>query len=106
MLLIPRKPMSANGALLLGLAAALGAAPLPARAGLPPHVRSARSGAWSAPGTWEGGKLPPAGSRVQVRRGHTVTYDMKSDRVVRSIHVAGTLRFSHDRDTRLDVGLI
>src|SRR6266851_827171 len=56
--------------------------------------------------TWEGGKLPAAGSRVQVREGHTVTYDMKSNRVIRSIHVAGTLRFPHDRDTRLDVGLI
>jgi hypothetical protein len=31
---------------------------------------------------------------------------VKSDRIIRSIHVAGTLRFPHDRDTRLDVGLI
>jgi hypothetical protein len=43
---------------------------------------------------------------VQVRQGHTVTYDLKSDRVIRSLHVAGTLRFAQDRDTRLDVGLI
>src|SRR6476619_3272015 len=69
-------------------------------------IRSARSGGWSAPGTWEGSKVPAAGSRVQVRSGHTVTYDLKSDQVIRSIHVAGTLRFPHDRDTRLDVGLI
>ena len=31
---------------------------------------------------------------------------MSSDRAIRSIHVAGTLRFDPDRDTRLDVGLI
>ena len=31
---------------------------------------------------------------------------MASDQPVRSIHVAGTLRFDPDRDTRLDVGLI
>src|SRR5206468_700776 len=32
--------------------------------------------------------------------------DLKSDRVLRSVHVAGALRFAADRDTRLDVGLI
>jgi hypothetical protein len=72
----------------------------------PTLIKSAGSGAWSAPATWEGGKVPPAGARVQVRTGHTVIYDLNSDQVIRSIHVAGTLRFPHDRDTRLDVGLI
>jgi uncharacterized protein (TIGR03067 family) len=72
----------------------------------PALIRSARSGPWSAPDTWEGGKLPGAGARVQVRAGHTVTYDLSSDQVMRSIHVAGTLTFARDRDTRLDVGLI
>jgi len=74
--------------------------------GGPELIRSAHSGPWSAPATWEGGKLPAAGSRVQIRQGHTVIYDMESDRLIRSIHVAGTLRFSHDKSTRLDVGLI
>jgi G8 domain len=72
----------------------------------PRLIRSAQSGPWSAPATWEGGRLPAAGSRVQIRQGHTVAYDMKSDRVIRSIHVAGVLRFPHNTDTRLDVGLI
>ena len=49
---------------------------------------------------------PAAGARVQVRTGHTVRYDVTSDAVIRSIHVAGTLTFAPDRDTRLDVGLI
>ena len=35
-----------------------------------------------------------------------VTFDFKTDGAIRSIHVAGTLRFDPDRDTRLDVGLI
>jgi hypothetical protein len=77
--------------------------PGPAAPGL---IRSARSGPWSAPDTWEGGKVPATGARVQVRAGHTVTYDLSSDRVIRSVHVAGTLTFARDRDTRLDVGLI
>jgi hypothetical protein len=69
-------------------------------------IRSARSGRWSAATTWEGGKVPTAGARVQIRSGHRVEYDVKSDQVIRSIHVAGTLTFARDRDTRLDVGLI
>lgn len=69
-------------------------------------IRSAQSGQWSEPSTWEGGKVPGAGARVQVRTGHNVTYDVASDQTIRSIHVAGTLRFDPRRDTRLDVGLI
>jgi hypothetical protein len=76
-----------------------------AKAG-PPLIRSAGSGPWSAAATWEGGRVPGGGARVQVRTGHTVTYDVKSDQVIRSIHVAGILRFARDKDTRLDVGLI
>src|SRR5215468_7437196 len=73
---------------------------------LPDLVRSAHSGPWSAADAWEGGKVPGRGSRVQVRAGHTITYDLVSDQVIRSIHVAGTLTFARDRDTRLNVGLI
>jgi hypothetical protein len=69
-------------------------------------IRSAGSGPWSRPETWEGGRVPGAGDRAQVRTGHTIVYDLASDQAVRSIHVAGTLRFDLDRDTRLTVGLI
>jgi RNA polymerase sigma factor (sigma-70 family) len=69
-------------------------------------IRSAGSGPWSAPATWEGGKVPGTGATVQVRTGHTVLYDVKSDQLIRAVHVAGTLTFAADRDTRLDVGLI
>src|SRR5688572_4331831 len=69
-------------------------------------VRSAASGPWSAPATWVDGQVPGAGTRVLVQAGHRVTYDVNSDAVLRSVHVAGTLAFAPDRDTRLDVGLL
>jgi hypothetical protein len=69
-------------------------------------IRSARSGPWSAAKTWEGGKVPGAAARVQVRQEHTVVYDVRSQQPIRSVHVAGTLTFARDRDTRLDIGLI
>ena len=77
-----------------------------ATAAEPPVVRTAKSGRWSDPATWEGGRTPPAGAKVLVRTGHAIVYDVHSDRLVRSLHVSGTLSFARDRDTRLDVGLI
>lgn len=71
-----------------------------------PVFRSTQSGPWSAGGTWEGGKAPDAGAAVLVRVGHTVTYDIVAKEAVRSVHIAGTLTFATDRDTRLDAGLI
>jgi G8 domain len=88
------------------LTPAVGDTPKPISANAVPLVRSAQSGVWSEAKTWEGGKVPESGARVQIREGHTVTYDLNSDRVIRSIHVAGTLCFARDRNTRLDVGLI
>lgn len=72
----------------------------------PPLIRSAGSGRWSEPATWQDGMIPRAGARVQVQTGHVVIFDVKTDGAIRSIHVAGTLRFDPERDTRLDVGLI
>ena len=72
----------------------------------PPVLKSAKSGPWSAPATWEGNAVPGAGARVLIRTGHTINYDVKSDAVVRGINVAGTLAFATDKDTVLNVGLI
>ena len=69
-------------------------------------ICSERDGAWSAGATWNGGSVPRAGARVLIRAGHTVTYDISSEQAIRVIHVAGTLTFATDRNTRLDVGLI
>jgi hypothetical protein len=77
-----------------------------AAADLPAVIRSAKSGAWSSPETWEGGKVPAAGARVHVLAAHTVTYDVQSDDVIRAINVSGTLTFARDKDTLLNVGLI
>lgn len=84
----------------------VGAGSVAAAPELPPLVRTQQSGAWSEAATWEGGKVPTAGVRVQIRTGHVVVYDRNSDQLVRSIHVAGTLKFATDQNTRLDVGLI
>jgi hypothetical protein len=72
----------------------------------PPVIKSAKSGPWSAAATWEGNAVPAGGARVLIREGHTITYDLKSDAVVRGINVAGTLAFATDKDTVLNVGLI
>src|SRR5262249_50726997 len=74
--------------------------------GVSPLIRSAHSGAWSSPSTWQGGQVPAAGSRVQIRGGHRVLYDVQSTSALRALFIAGTLAFAPDRDTRLDVGLI
>lgn len=78
----------------------------PAVAAEPPVIRSARSGAWSAPDSWDLGRVPRAGDRVVVRAGHTLTYDVASGAVIRLVEVAGTLHFARDRTTRLEAGLI
>ncbi len=69
-------------------------------------IRSAQSGPWSAPATWEWSKVPGAAARVQIREGHVVVYDVKSEQAIRSVHVGGTLTFAREKDTRPDVGLI
>jgi len=88
------------------VAAALAAPRGAAAAGLAFDARSAGSGNWSDPATWENHRPPRAGDAVQVRPGHVVTYDVDSDSTIRLIHVAGTRRFARDRSTRLDVGQI
>jgi hypothetical protein len=72
----------------------------------PPPLKSKRSGRWSSPGTWDGGRLPGAGDYVEIQPGHVVVYDVSSDRAIRMVHILGRLTFARDRDTRLDVGLI
>lgn len=71
-------------------------------------IRSVRSGAWSDGTTWDGGKVPAGGVKVQVRPGHIVTYDVQSppEQVIRSLHIAGTVTFAPDKNTQLNVGLI
>lgn len=101
MLIAKRIPMLPLCALVAWLACVL-----PAHAGDPTVIRSVKSGPWSAGATWEGGKVPSAGLKVLIVSGHTVVYDVHSDQTIRSLHLDGTLTFAHDKNTRLDVGLI
>ena len=86
---------------LFSLAAVLLSA-LPLLAADPPVVRSAKSGPWSAAATWDGGNVPATGSRVLIRAGHRVEYDVKSEAVIRGVNVAGTLAFAPDGTSLLD----
>jgi len=70
------------------------------------NARTARDGNWSDATTWEGTRRPRAGDFVQIRSGHVVTYDVESNDALRMIHVAGTLTFSREKSTLLDVGLV
>jgi hypothetical protein len=70
------------------------------------EVRSARSGQWSDPRTWQNHRVPSPGDNVQVRPGHVVVYDANSEKAIRVLHVAGTLTFSRDKSTRLNAGLV
>jgi hypothetical protein len=72
----------------------------------PKTVRSIQSGLWSSPATWENHELPAAGAIVAIRPGHKVVYDCESSEPLRLVHVAGSLAFARDRNTRMDVGLL
>src|SRR5882724_7458732 len=72
----------------------------------PTIVRSARSGPWSSPSTWENKQIPQPGATVHILAGHDVLYDQKSDKAIRMVHILGNLTFARDRDTQLDVGLL
>ncbi len=67
---------------------------------------AARSGRWSDPATWASRSAPTAGVAVTVGRGITVEYDVASDQELASLEIAGSLKFSRTRSTRLDVGNI
>ena len=63
---------------LLSLVAIVGSFISPLHAADVRLVASAKSGPWSEPATWEGGKLPAAGDKVLIRPGHAVAYDVSS----------------------------
>jgi len=70
------------------------------------QARTAQSGDWSDKATWQDERTPQAGDFVQIRAGHSVTYDVASSVTLRMVHVAGTLRFSRTTSTLMDVGLL
>lgn len=69
-------------------------------------IRSAGSGRWSEPETWQENRVPRAGDRVLILAGHRIDYDVCSDDVIRGICISGSLSFSTKCNTLLNVGLI
>jgi hypothetical protein len=69
-------------------------------------IRSVKNGAWSAPDTWDGKRLPREGDRVLIGRKTRVVYDVDSGAAIRYLQVAGVLSFARDRNTTLNVGVV
>jgi len=69
-------------------------------------IRSVKNGRWSVPSTWEPARLPSQGDRVLISKETHVEYDVQQNAVIRMVQVVGTLEFSRDRDTLLNVGLL
>jgi hypothetical protein len=57
-------------------------------------ARSAGSGRWSDPESWEGGQAPTAGDHVVVQAGHSITVDVDAD--VDGMTLEGDLAFAPD----------
>ncbi|MGH2627753.1 MAG: G8 domain-containing protein, partial [Anaerolineales bacterium] len=94
------------GTLTVALLCTAAAAPVisPAGQGPPPPLASVRSGRWSDPAIWQGGRVPAEGAAVVIAAGTRVEYDIASGRELASLDVHGTLLFSRSRSTRLDTG--
>ncbi|MEO0361397.1 MAG: G8 domain-containing protein, partial [Pseudomonadota bacterium] len=66
------------------------------------HI-AVRSGDWSNPSTWEGGRVPGAGADVHIPMGVAVTYDVARDAELDVVRVDGGLHFATDVDTKMVV---
>jgi hypothetical protein len=66
-------------------------------------THSVRSGAWSDPATWSGGRIPGAADAVTIAAGDAVTYDLGSSRVAGvGIEPGATLVFGPEADAMLE----
>lgn len=69
------------------------------------HV-AIRSGDWSDPSTWEGGRVPGAEAQVYIPAGTQVIYDVDSEVPLATVRVDGHLKFSTSQDTNMLVETI
>ncbi len=69
-------------------------------------IRSVRDGNWSDTATWDPPVVPGDGDRVLISRGTRVVYDVDRPDVIRLLQVVGTLTFSRDVDTTLNVAVL
>jgi Ca2+-binding RTX toxin-like protein len=65
--------------------------------------KAVRSGNWSDPDTWQNGRVPGEGAKVDVPHGVTVTYAQVSNASVHTIGISGKLEFATHKDTLLKV---
>ncbi len=70
-----------------------------------PSLISIRSGAWDAPSTWDGNRVPANFDVVRVSAGSVVTIENTSAQA-RVVGIEGTLRFLNTANTQLLVGTI
>ncbi len=64
------------------------------------HV-AVSSGAWSDPGTWQGGRIPDDDATVHIPMGVSVQYDVVSDARLEVVRVDGALDFATSVDTHM-----
>ncbi|MEL6573360.1 MAG: G8 domain-containing protein [Pseudomonadota bacterium] len=69
------------------------------------HV-AIKSGNWSDPSTWEGGRVPGSEADVYIPESTMVTYDMDSDASLSTVRVDGHLKWSTTTDTSMLVETI
>jgi hypothetical protein len=69
-------------------------------------IRSVQDGLWSEASTWKPARVPKQGDRVLISRDTFVEYNVESKETIRLVQIVGTLSFSRDRDTLLNVGLL
>ncbi|MEL6640194.1 MAG: G8 domain-containing protein [Pseudomonadota bacterium] len=69
------------------------------------HV-AIKSGDWSDPSTWEGGRVPGSEAKVHVPEGVSVVYDVDSDVPLDTVRVDGHLTWATDQHTEMLVETI
>ncbi len=63
--------------------------------------RVVKSGSWSNPSIWSGGKLPAASENLHIPQGMSVLVDVVNDNALGTIRVDGTIKFATNKNVRL-----
>lgn len=69
-------------------------------------IESKGNGVWSDASSWQPRRVPKAGDSIRIRSGHRLVYDLKSDALIPLLHIEGSLVFSRDQHTELNVAVL